>query len=114
VGRSTTLEKRRERERERDREREREREREKKERMSSDAAANAAVGGEFLARALGTVLAARIGGPLVVSSDARSSSGSGAEERLWVRQCCFRRPSPTLHSFRRRPPCFSHTPSSLL
>lgn len=51
----------------------------------SDAAANAAVGGEFLARALGTVLAARIGGPLVVSSDARSSeSGGQEEERLWV------------------------------
>ena len=52
-------------------------------------AANAAVGGEFLARALGTVLAARIGGPLVVSSDARSSdsgAGGGGEERLWVRQ----------------------------
>ena len=48
---------------------------------SSDAA-NAAVGGEFLARALGTVLAARIGGPLVVSSDARGSSSE--EERLWV------------------------------
>ena len=51
-------------------------------------AANAAVGGEFLARALGTVLAARIAGPLVVSSDAGGSSGGvgGGEERLWVRK----------------------------
>ena len=55
---------------------------------SSSDAANAAVGGEFLARALGTVLEARIAGPLVVSSDAggSSSGGGGGEERLWVRK----------------------------
>ena len=54
---------------------------------STDAAANAAaIGGEFLARALGTVLAARIGGPLVsVSTSDASNNGGAEEERLWVR-----------------------------
>lgn len=52
---------------------------------STSDAANAAVGGEFLARALGTVLASRIESPLVVSSDTSSSSSAGGEERLWVR-----------------------------
>lgn len=36
-----------------------------------------AIGGEFLARALGTIVAARIESPLVTSN-------SAGEERLWV------------------------------
>lgn len=67
---------------------------------STSSSSDAAVAGEFLARALGTVLAARIGGPLVVSSsDSGSSSG---EERLWVREraeLIFRRLTPCIRSF---------------